>query len=231
MEVFVGEGILLIESANRAGSDALTAVNAGRLAERLLKSGGDFKAGRTSRVADGIDPLNCLAGVYTASAADALAHIPHNGRIAHLFGNWTKYRVKSVFPNAELFRQGLKLTFAVALTVETVLRMVGQKQFQNGSAGPADAFGVGGNVTALIHNVVAGGFQPAAPSILHHANAAESTDGQIRMMAERGNLNADFFGSLHNSGAGGYRNWDAVNFNSNHFVGINMHKYHHSFCC
>ena len=202
-----------------------------RLSHRGRKGGGDFKPSGSAGIPNGIDPLNRLAGIHTTAAADAFAHIPDHGGIAQIFGDRAVDWVEGVFTDAELFSQGLELALAVALAVETALGMVGQQQFQNSATGPANPFGVGEDIPALVHNVVAGGFQAAAPSVFYHADAAESPDGQVGVMAQGRDFNADFFGGFHDGGAGGHSDRDAVDLYSDHFVGINMHRYHHSFCC
>ena len=222
--------VLLIQCADRTGRYALAAVNAWGLIQRFFKGSCNLKVGGAAGVADGVGGLYRLASLDAASAANAFDHIAHQRRVAHLFWNRLPNRVEDVAADIIFRRQGLQLALAVFLTVQAVLRVVGQNQLQNGLAGLAHLRRVGGDIPRLVDQVVAGSFQPSAVAVLYQADAAKCADTQVWMVAEGRNFDADFPGGFHNGGTGWHGHRDTVNFDCNHLVRINMHTGHHTFC-
>jgi hypothetical protein len=76
--------------------------------------------------------------------------------------------------------------------------------------------GVGQDLHAITNGVEAGGGQPLAPFLLHHANAAGPERHKALVVAESGNLNPGFLGGLHNHGAGWNCDLNPIDCQRNH---------------
>jgi hypothetical protein len=75
---------------------------------------------------------------------------------------------------------------------------------------------MGQDFHAIAHGVEAGGDQPLATFLLHHANAAGPERDKAFVVAEGGNLNPGFLGGLHNHRAGWNCDLNPIDCQRNH---------------
>ena len=190
------------QRAGRAAVDALSAVDADDLAQRLVNEG--FHFGRLGAAGhfQHADLLQINAGAHAAAAEDALVHVAHDGVAGAV-------NLKAGFigmPEAEevyavLLGQRLQLAVVVAgagVAFPIVLR---EQQVEDVPPGLAHLAGVRADGDGRGDGISAGCLKCPLPLHLDGTDAADAGHTEILVIAQRRNVNVQLLRGLQNRGA------------------------------
>ena len=187
---------MLVDGAHRAGVNALAAHNAGGLRQALAQRWGYHDFGAPALDAQGVHGLHHAAGLHAAAADNTLILVPDHRLGGVILGIALELQFKGVVPDAVLLDQGLKFTVLVADTVQAVLGMVGEDQFQDHSPGLQHLGAVRHDHHTTGNRGRAGGLQQPLALHLADADPAVGLDGFVRVVAQGGQVDAGRLGCL-----------------------------------
>ena len=187
----VGDALSNGDRSRRADGGALAAVDAFRFRQLPVKGGRHNHVGPPVDEIDGAHMLDLAAHPDAVAAEDAFVHVADDGRRRVVDGIIRPVVFKADMIQAEPAGQKLQLAFLVFLTDRAVPAVGGQKQFQDHLPVVVKLRCVGAD-----HHFVLGrrgaGSDNVSSLILHHAHPACAVNGQIRIVAEGRDRNADF---------------------------------------
>ena len=183
----------------------------------LVEGGGDHCRETTLDGGQSAHGLHLVTHRLATTAHDALVHVADDGRgNLNLIGGLGVLRSdERVLADAETHGEVLQLAIAVLGALQTVCRVVGEDQLENGSTGVDDAHGIG------FHHHVGhtfgdtSGSQVATAGHFHHTNTASAgfvVHAQIVQleMAKGRNIDTHALSGFQNSGTFRYFNFSIV---------------------
>ncbi len=180
------------------------------LDQRVVLEGGDLDL---VGPVDGLQYPHLLhvdAGAHAAAAADALVHVPHD-RVARFVHGHRLLHVAEAEPvDPVLLGQSLQLAVAVADARVAVAAVLGEQQVEHVTAGDAHRLGIGVDLDGRGDGVGTRGLEGPLPLYLHHADAADTGDLEVGVVAQGGDADPDALGRLEDGGAHGHLGLDAV---------------------
>ncbi len=193
--------VLGVQGADRAAVHALAAVDADDGTERHVLEGLD---GDLVAAADGLehpDFLDVDAGAHAPAAADALVHVAHHGvaRVVRL-GQRLLRVTEGELGDAVLLGERLQLAVAVAHAAGALAVVLAQQKLQHVPARLADLAVMRVDLHLIDDREGAGRLQRALTLHLHDADAAHAGHVQVRVVAQRGDVDAHAAGCLEDGG-------------------------------
>ena len=186
-----------VQRARRAAVDALPAVDAHHVAERLVEVRADA---RLVAPADGLEHAHFLdvdARAHAAAAQHALVRVADD-RVARLVDR--VLRLGDVAEPEEvdpvLLGQRLQLAVVVALAAVALAVVRREQQVDDVPARLAHLRRVGVDLDGGGHRVRARRLQGPLPLDLDHAHPADAGDAQVGVVAERGDPDAQLLGGI-----------------------------------
>ena len=178
-----------IDADRTGGADhpALTAANAVRFSDGLIKSRGDQRIGAAVGKVDGIDPLNIGAHSHAVSAENALVGVADDRRRAEVYRLLLLCVFKTDCGNAQSVCQILQVTFPALDAGGAVPVMSRQQQLQNQLPVFHKPGGVGVDHHAVLGTLGAGGKGLSGVGF-HGAEPTGTINGKLGVVAERGNV-------------------------------------------
>ena len=206
-DVGVGQGfehlhrvVPLVEGAHGAVGDALGAVGAVGVLELAVFRDVDRGARAGAGHVPDIEALHLVADLNAAHALDALGRVANEGQVLVPPGDG-QLRLIGRAQEVHIVGQLLQGAVAAADAGGTPAVVLGEDKLQIGLARLAHPGGVGVDLHALGHLVVAGGHQAADALDLHHADAAGSDLVDVLEVAQAWNVDPVGSGGLQNGGA------------------------------
>ena len=161
--------------------------------------------------------LHITADTNAASAENAFFLIAYQRRIAVINSTRSCFAsFEAQLTHAQISGNFLQLAVAVFLTAQAVLRVIGQKQLQYCFTCFAYLGGISFYYHTLAYRVYAGSNQSTRTAGLYHTQAAGTLRTQVRVIAQRRNINTRAACSLQNAGACRGLNLFSINCQINH---------------
>ena len=183
----------------------------------MLKGSRNHRVEATAGKAVNAHALHIAANTDTASAENAFFLVTHQRRIAVINSTRPCFAtLEAQLTHAQISGNFLQLAVAILLTAQAVLRVIGQKQLQHSFACFAYLGGIGFYYHTLAYRIYAGSNQSTRTAGLYHTQAAGAFRTQVRMIAQRRNINTCAACSLQNAGACGGLNLFSINCQINH---------------
>jgi len=139
---------------------------------------------------DGGHALNFFAHAHALAAEDALGRIAKDRRARHVEVVTRTLAGKPPLAHPKLVGQGLQLAVAVPRTVEAVVRMIGQEQFDDRAPRLHRPGRMGLHLHAAGHGKGTTGHQAALALDFHNAHAAGAAGGEALHVAQRRHTDA-----------------------------------------
>ena len=196
------EGRVGVEGGGGAAVDALAAIDADDLGQRLVQEGGDLHLVRAVHGLEHAHFLHVDAGADAAAAADALVHVADD-RVAGVVdcppasSTWPKRKLSTPYSSASC----LQFAVAVADARIAVAAVLAQQQVEDVAAGDAHGFGVGLDLDGRRDRIGAGRLEVPLTLHLDHADAADAGHFEVGVIAEGGDAHPDALGGLEDGGA------------------------------
>ena len=207
------DGVFLVDGADGAGRDALSAVDAGGLSQREIEHGTDVRVETALVRADAADALAHRTGGDTAAAEDALRIVADHMRsgVVDLEDRVLACVVVLVF-DAVFLAELLELTIAGTDAGQAFFSVVGEDQLEGLFAVFDDPRGVGENFHPVAgrEHAGCGEFRGAFDFDETHAAGADLVD--LFEVAECRDLDGRFMGSLKNCISLGDRHFYSIDF-------------------
>ena len=211
-----------MERTRGAGGNTLSAVDAGHSCQRHPPRGLNGRIEPAVHRANNPHRLGFVAGSHAAAAEHALVVVPNDGhgQVIHIVLVHGACKAVPIL-NAQIQAELLQLAVLVAHAGKALLVVIGKQQLQVDLAGFADGGGIGLHHHSLAHGQHASGLQGARARI-HHAQAASADLIDILEVAQGGNIDTCFLGSLQNGRTGRHLNTYAINRKLNEFFHLHF---------
>ena len=190
------------ERARRAQGHAGSAKSAARFLQGFFVGRGRAGPQAPVVVINGADGHKLVVGPDALSANNALGQVPHNKRIGLLEPRVVGHAIKSVGADPEFGGQEPQLAAVSLVAHNARFRVVGHEEAHDVRAVPAELGSVCLDSHAGCNRGDAGGHDPAAFFILHHAEPASPGRFEMGMMTQGWDLDAVFNCRLENAGPG-----------------------------
>ena len=224
----LGRLVVLVNRADGAVSGALTALDAGRLGELDVGCGSHDGLFAAADELESPYVLHLLADFSATTALNALIGIKDDRRRGVVDVAVIDFLRERNVADAEIGGDILELAGARTGALQAVGRMVREDELENGLTDLNDVGVVGQNLHTLGRFGAAGTeklrrryeltrFGAARKELTNDADTAARTGLEIRMVAERGDLDVGSLGGREDRGALGNRNGLAVDFKADHF--------------
>ena len=146
--------------------------------------------------------LHITANTDAATAENAFFLIAYQRRIAVINSTRPCFAtLEAQLTHAQISSDFLQLAVAVLLAAQAVLGVIGQKQLQYCFARFTHLCGISLYYHTIAYRIYAGGNKGACTAGLYHAQAAGTLRTQVRVVAQRRNINARAACSLQNTGS------------------------------
>ncbi len=207
---FVGE-VVGPQGAGRAAVDALSAVDADHVGQRLVHEGADLGLVAAVQGLQHAHLLQVDTSPHAAAAKDALVHVADHG-VAGGVNLVPRPRHVAEAEKVHAIFRGQRLEFAVVVARAgvTLAQVAAQEQVEDVAAGAADLGRMGGHADGRRDGVAARRLQGPLLVDLHDADPADPRQAQVFMKAERGDANLEFAGGLQDGRAQGHGDRTAV---------------------
>ncbi|OPZ70786.1 MAG: hypothetical protein BWY83_01472 [bacterium ADurb.Bin478] len=181
---------LFTQCANGADHHTLAAEHAGDGVEAAVhgRRHGGLKS--ATHEIDGAYVLHLMADAHAAAAEDAFFRIALDGGAGQVDFGSAPFALITVIAHLVLFRKFLQLAVAVAHAHQTILRVIGDQQLDDGLARPPYLRRVGLNLHPFGHRKSARRNQTALSLHFHHADAAGTGGSKVFQIAQRGDVHA-----------------------------------------
>ena len=199
------------QGAGRAAVDALPAVDAHHVGQRLVAEGADLGLVAAVQGLQHAHLLQVDAGPHAAAAKDALVHVADHGVAGGVDRVPRPGHVAEAEKVHAIFR-GQRLEFAVAVAGAgvTLAIVAAQEQVEDVAAGAADLGRMGGHADGRRDRVAARRLQGPLLIDLHDADPADPRQAQVFVKAERGDANLKFSGGFQDRRSQGHGDRAAV---------------------
>jgi hypothetical protein len=205
-----------INGPYRAVSGALAALDTRTFTQRSVRGAGNTAFDAPAQEFQSPYILHPLAYLDTAAAAYALFGVEDDSGVGIINGQAIEHFPIRGFPDTKLRRKGLKFTIAVPGTLETIVGMVGQDQFQHRPPYRYNLRVMGNDIHVLRYRGGTGSYHLGGARKPDYTNPAGSPGGKIRIVTEGRDLDIHFLSRGQDGSTFLHLNRNTVYFQVNH---------------